>query len=186
MKPMWTGSDVLFLIKYPPSRKIKYIYMFCYRIFARILDFFAQEHYVVSEHLIPELRQFGMKKPIKVLVDPPLLTKKVKKKQHDGFVVMYYRPKTNNQTYTDWVYGYDIIKEVEKELDCYFLEVDGHMDMEDVYAKIDFYLRPNRHDGNPRMVMECAINNIPYYWSYENPNKEEIIKKIKNCIGQSK
>jgi len=182
MKPLWTGSDVLFLNKYPPSRKIKYVYMFFYRIFARMLDKFAECHYVVSEHLIPELKQFGMKKPIKVLADPPLFTKKVKKIVHPDFNVIYYRPKTNNQVYADWVYGYDIIKEVEKEFEgtnVHFCELDGNQDMNYVYAEADFYLRPNRHDGNPRMVMECAINGIPYYWSYENPDKGQIIKEIK-------
>lgn len=180
MKPLWTGSDVLFLIKYPPSKKRKYIYMFCYRIFAKILDFFAQEHYVVSSHLVKELSTV-VKKPIKVLPDPPLFTKKVQKIGHPTFNVMYYRPKTNNQIFTDWVYGYDIIQEVKKEVDADFVELDGTFDMEEVYAETDFYLRPNRHDGNPRMVMECAINNIPYYWTYENPNKEDIIREIKRC-----
>ena len=94
MKPIWTGSDVLFLIKYPPSRKIKYVYMFCYRIFARILDKFAESHYVVSEHLIRELKQFGIKKDIKVLVDPPMYTQKFGKVKHKGFNILYYLTKT--------------------------------------------------------------------------------------------
>ena len=183
MKPLWTGSDVLFLIKYPPSKKRKYIYMFCYRIFAIFLDFFAESHYVVSEHLIPELRKFGIKKDIKVLIDPPLYGK-VEKKKHHTFNILYYRPIKSNQKYTDWVYGYDIIETVKTLFpDIHFIGVDGTQDMSLYYPYIDFYLRPNRHDGHPRMVMECEANNIPYYWSKEEPNITEIIYKIGEATG---
>lgn len=180
MKSLWTGSDVLFLNTYPPSRKIKYIYMFCFRIYARILDFFVQEHYVVSHHLVKELKKFGFRKQIKILVDPPLFNEKVEKIKHDSFNILYYLPKTNNQIFTDWLYGADIIEEVKTVFPkLNFIRVDGSQRIKEFYQITDFYLRPNRHDGNPRMIMECIINGIPYYWSYENPNKEKIIEEIK-------
>ena len=51
-----------------------------------------------------------------------------------------------------------------------WIRVDGKQDMAKIYPIVDFYLRPNRHDGNPYMIKECEANNIPYYWSKENPN----------------
>ena len=47
------------------------------------------------------------------------------------------------------------------------------------YPFVDFYLRPNRHDGPSRIRMECDINDIPYYWTQKNPNKEDAINSIK-------
>ena len=62
------------------------------------------------------------------------------------------------------------------------IEINGNDDMELIYPIIDFYARPNRHDGNPRMIRECQINNIPYYHSYSDPNLTDLINEQNNTI----
>ena len=200
MKILWTGSDVLYATKFVKhSKKSKYIYMFCFRVFAKLADIFCEQHYVVSKHLISELKPLKLKKKISVLVDPPLHPKKYKKIPHEGFNVLYYRGLGDNQKFKDWVYGKDIVDKIRGAsfpgyCECslsslrtytpllYFkinvIEVNGKSDMSKIYPIIDFMVRPNRHDGNPRMVMECEINDIPYYWSKENPDINEITKQI--------
>ena len=181
---MWTGSDVLFCTKYPiHSKKSKYIYMFCLRIFARIADYFIECHYVVSEHLRAELEPLKFKKPIKVLADPSKYNKPVKKRAHKEFNILYYRGLGSNQKFQDWVYGNDVMQNVYEMLDgenknINLIEVNGNNDMDTIYPFVDFMVRPNRHDGNPRMVMECEINNIPYYWSREKPDSNKIVRMI--------
>ena len=127
----------------------------------------------------------NFKKPFKVLVDPPLYPNKIKKIEHDDFNVLFYLPVTKNQKFTDWVYGDDIARNVMSrygdDTSVFFIYVFGNDDMNRIYPEIDFYLRPNRHDGNPRMIMECEINRIPYYWSKENPDIDEIIKQIEEA-----
>jgi len=184
MKLLWTGSDVLFATrllggKKFPTKKSKYIYFFAMTVFAKLADIFIERHYVVSEHLIPEVRPLRLKKKISVLVDPPLYQEPIYKRKHDMFRVLYYRGLGNNQKFLDWVYGYDIIQQLKKlRRDIHIVEVNGNQDMKYIYPYIDFMVRPNRHDGNPRIVMECKTNDIPYYWSKENPDIEEILKAI--------
>lgn len=182
---MWTGSDVLFATKFlKHSRKIKWFYMLAMRIYAKVSDFMVQEHYVVSEHLIEELKPLKLKKRISVLIDPPENLKLYKKKKHKGFNILYYRTKGNNQIFNDWVYGYDIINEIKKIEGVHVIEINGDADMSEIYPIIDFYARPNRHDGMPRMVIECKYNDIPYYWSKSDPSiydlKEAIFKVLNN------
>lgn len=146
MKLLWTGSDVLFATKFlKHSKKSKWLYMLGMHIFAKIADLFVQEHYVVSEHLRSELLPLNLKKPINVLIDPPLYTKKYKKKKHKGFNVLYYKVSGSNQRFINWVYGFDVylrLKELMPELN--YIEATGIQDMTKIYPIIDFYVRPNR------------------------------------------
>lgn len=181
-KLLWTGSDVLYATRFIrklkfPTKKSKLIYMFCMYIFVKIADIFIECHYVVSKHLIRELKCLKFNKEIKVLIDPPIYPIKFKKKKHKGFNILYYRGVGSNQKFNDWIYGYDIIFELRR-MDFNIIEVNGEKDMSEIYPIIDFMVRPNRHDGNPRMIMECKINDIPYYWSKKNPNIKQIIKQI--------
>ena len=183
MKLLWTGSDVLFATKFlKHSKKSKWIYMAGMHVFARLADLFVQEHYIVSEHLRPELAPLKLKKKITVLIDPPKYTEKFKKKPHEGFNVLYYRAIGSNQRFKDWVYGYDIymsLKELMPELN--YIETTGMQDMTKIYPIVDFYVRPNRHDGAPRMIMECETNDIPYYWSKENPDLNQIYDTLQKA-----
>ena len=183
MKLLWTGSDVLFAkiwkaLKH--SKKTKIIYMLGVWVFAKIADKFVECHYVVSKRLIPELVSLKLKKPIGVLIDPPKYIVKYNKKKHDDFNVLYYRGLGGNMPFKNWVYGYDIFKELKEKLPkINFIEVNGEENMSKIYPITDFYIRPNRHDGEPRMIMECEINDIPYYWSEDGkPDIDEIIKQI--------
>ena len=150
--------------------------MICFSLFARIIEPFIESHYVVHKDMIRDLRKFKMKKEIKVLVDPASVRKYEK---HESFNVLFYLPRTNNQKLTDWIYGADIIQKIiEGFPELCFIRVDGSQDMSNIYPITDFYLRPNRNDGEPRMIMECKLNNIPYYHSRNNPCVEEIFAKI--------
>jgi hypothetical protein len=57
--------------------------------------------------------------------------------------------------------------------------------MDDIYPLIDFYLRPNRHDGDPRMVRECIENGIPYYHSKSDPSVNDAIIKLKKVFSKT-
>lgn len=181
MKVLWQGTDALYLVRFPKhSKKIKYVYMFCLRIVARILDFFAAEHY--CDHKLQKYRliQFGMKKKITVMHDPVWHPKKYPKKKHKGFNILYYCPmRLANGPLWKWVYGYDIYQQLKAELtDVNWIFVDGTADMSKLFPIVDFYLRPTRDDGSSRLRQECEINNIPYYWSQQEPDINEIRKDI--------
>lgn len=189
MKLMWTGSDVLFATRLVggkkfPTKITKYPYFLGMTVFSKLADKFVEGHYVVSEHLKSELQPLKLRKPIKVLVDPPKSLTGVVRKPHKGFNILYYRPVGANQKFIDWVYGYDVATEASERLpdNCAISECNGNSNMDEVYPYVDFVIRPNRHDGNPRMVMECEQLGIPYYWSKENPNIEDVLNKLHEVI----
>lgn len=192
MKLLWTGTDVYLQNNYPYKSGLKFkIRTFFERIMVKLFEPFIQEHYVVSEHLIPELSKHA-KKPIKVRYDfadssvptnECLACSRINwiypKTPHEGFNVLYYRPKKKNQKFIDWLYGYDIIEKLKSHYSSInFIEVDGSQDMFEIFPIVDFYLRPNRHDGNPRLIVECENNKIPFYWSKGDPDIVEIIAEI--------
>jgi len=181
MNLTWTGSDVLYATSFPKHfRKIKYIYCFGCRVFAKIADLFVHKHIVVSEHLIDELKPLKLKKPFEVRSNPVKYTEKFKKVNHFSFNVLYYRTKLRNSPFTNWVYGYDIITKLKEEMpEIHMLEVNGKHDMSLIFPIVDFYARPNRHDGEPRLVRECKIQDIPYYHTYRDPSLEDLKKAIK-------
>jgi len=148
-------------------------------IFARITDKFVEKHLVVSDHLIEELQSLNFKKPIEVRKNPVNYSEKLEKKSHRGFNVLYYRPETKNMPFTNWVYGYDIMQKLKSKMpEINVIEVNGNSDMNEVFPIIDFYARPNRHDGCPRLIRECELQDISYYHSFNNPS----FKKLKNEI----
>ena len=55
--------------------------------------------------------------------------------------------------------------------------------MEEVFPIIDLYIHPNRHDGYSRLIRECDIQNIPYYWTHENPNYNQLKAKVAESIN---
>ena len=188
---MWTGSDSLFASRLLggrkfPTKKSKYFYFLGYTIFAKIADLFVQKHYVVSEHMKENLKPLKLKKPIEVLIDPPKDVSHIKKIPHKVFNVLYCTKYSNNQPFTDWCYGYNIFCNVANYFanddNVYFQVVDGEQNIDPYYELSDAYIRPNRSDGAPRMIMECEQLGIPYYHSKENPNEEDIINFIKDEI----
>lgn len=185
MKIYFTGSDVFLLNHFPeqePKTKLPYVIM--YREFIRASKRFAEEFWVVHEHLIPELNQFGIREKIKVVPHPLEHTRKYCKFPHKGFNLFYYCPFGEDIEWNKWIYGYDIYLKVKEHFpDINFIESNDwrQFDMAETYPIIDFCLRCNRHDGDARLVRECKIQEIPFYWSYENPDFDEIIKSIENA-----
>jgi len=189
-KLMWTGSDTLYSTRLIGGRKFpsnmsKYLCFLGYTIFAKIADLFVEKHYVVAEHLKENLKPLGLKKQIDVLIDPPRDVEHIEKIPHTGFNVLYYRGIGGNQVFNDWVYGHDVIQNIESICGVRLIEVNGNSDMDRIYPIVDIMIRPNRSDGNPRMIMECKQLGIPYYWSKENPNRESIIKFINDTLQKA-
>ena len=174
-KYFWTGSDVLFATrllggKKFPTKKSKYFYFAACTLIAKIMDFFVYEHCVVSEHLKHELKPLKLKKRIHVMIDPPADMTGVKLKPHKGFNILFRRGYGSNQKFYDWVYGYDIYQAVKKVItDVNWIEVGewNWTDMKEIYPIVDFYLRPNRHEGHSRMIDECKMLGIPYFHTTE-------------------
>jgi len=182
MKTLWTGTDSLMLIDLSKRKWSKKPYWIIFRIVARLIDLVCQEHYADSELVASELRVFGMRKKVSVFRDRVQHSDRYPKVEHEGFNILYYYPEgVMESKFLDWLYGRDIIERIKHHFPyCSFIEVNGCQDMSSLYPIVDFYLRPNRHDGSSRMIQECEIQNIPYYHSLTSPNFDVIIKQIKN------
>jgi len=183
MKLYWTGTDSLMLIDTSKRGLRKRLYWALFRLFVRVVEFFIEGHFCETDHNRAHLIEFGMRKPIWIVQNVDVEhAEKYTRQPHEGFYVLYYRPKRQDQGFLDWLYGYDIFQKVKQYFlnreDIYFWEVDGTEDMRSVYPMVDFYLRPNRHDGFSRMRKECEIQGIPYYHSRTLPDYHEIIEKI--------
>lgn len=181
----WTGSDVLCATSYPKQlRKTEYIYCLKCRIFAKIADRFVQYHVVVSGHLIKELRPLKLKKPFVIRENPVNHTEKYPKKAHEGFNVLYYRG--GGDKFRNWIYGYDLIERAMRYFPhINFIEVTGKSDMSEIFPIVDIYIRPNRHDGEPRLTRECDIQDIPYYHTYFNPSYPGLINFIYDELART-
>ena len=161
----WMGTDVLKTFHNPYKKtSLQYYTLYANRLFNWVSKPFITEHWVVHESLKPYLEKKGITVS-KVVIDPPQKFVDFKKTEHDGINILYYHPRSKNQYYTDWVYCFDIIKELIKKFPEYnFIEVSGKQDMSVMYQWIDLYIRPSRWDGTPRMILECIQLDIPYYW----------------------
>jgi len=188
----WTGTDALKLVMYPPNNNqfLKNCTVFFYRIFWKFAWKYFH-HYAVSINLKHKLVKFGIP-PEKIKIEamhPEYFD--IRKKPHKGFNVLYYRPYPNrgffgpNQKLKDWLYGYDIIQAIKPKLPFVnWIEVRGDSDMRKIYPVVDLYIRPNRHDGMPRMVLECIRYKIPYYWEL-NVSEDKLIEFIKEIKNES-
>jgi len=187
MKLLWTGTDSLMLVNYSMRSLCKKPYWWMFRKMTRLMDFFIQSHYCVSENVADNVRRFGTRKPISILVDPAKYTEEFDKVEHNGFNVLYYFPRKGDRKFNEWLYGWDVFLEVKDTFTVFnFIIVDGSDEMAAIYPITDFYLRCNRHDGQPRMVIECEAQGIPYYWSRTDPDYNAICIKIyENLLYQS-
>jgi len=81
-------------------------------------------------------------------------------------VLVYYPNGYQKRVDIKWLYGIDTIEKIETlHPEWNFIYVnDSH---KNIYQDIDVILRPNRHDGYPKMIAEANFLNIPYIWSYE-------------------
>ena len=84
------------------------------------------------------------------------------------------------------LYGIDIINElIERHPEWNFIKADGSVPRETLYGNIDILLRPTRHDGYSRMIVEAQLKRIPVIWSYLSgeyiePKIEDIEKQLEN------
>ena len=177
MKIIWQGTDSLYLVAFPKQvRRIKIFYVLGLRIFAKFMDVFAQEHYVCGELTESNIRRFGLKKPIKRFNDVVYYSEKFEKIPHTDFNIIYYYPMASDNAFNRWLYGYDIYLKLKEKWDIHL--IDGKQDMSKIYPVTDLLIRPNRHDGQPRMIDECAVNDIPYIWTNTNPDAAYFNEKI--------
>lgn len=186
MKLFWTGTDSLMLVDYSMRKPSKRIYWWLFRRIIRLIEPFIQCHYCVSENVSDHLKKFGINKSIEIHHDFHQIFKTIKKIPHDEFIVLYYLPTGLDTDFIHWLYGADIVLQIEN----YFkdkirlLLISGSQDMYELYPMIDFYLRPNRHDGHPRMIDECEQWGIPYYWSQTDPDIWDAIKAIEKAMNK--
>lgn len=166
----WMGTDVLKLTTYPPGKFTWRFRIFAERLLWKILEPLIDRHFIVHPRLSKCLIDFGIsERKISVKIDKGICNyclKPCTKKPHTGFNVAYYYPGDGgNVKYKRWVYGMDIIDElIKKYPNLNWIHLDGNKDMCEIYPVLDAYIRPSKHDGFPRIVLECVYHNIPYYW----------------------
>jgi hypothetical protein len=184
MKLFWTGTDSLMLVDYSMRRFTKKPYWFVFRILVRIMEIFVEGHFCIAENIKENLERFGVKKPIWIVDTHLKHTKKYRKKKDEGFNIIYYSPKGGDRQFRRWLYGIDLIETVKSMVDgVNFIELDGSADMKEIYPIADFLLRPNRHDAVSRMRLECEIQDIPYYWTFKNPDLQDMLNSINNELN---
>lgn len=167
----WIGTDAYTLVNDPPSAsKLWHWKLKLYRLKWKFLKRYFT-HWAVHENLTIYLKRFGIDAEVRVW--PADYPKRIEKKPHEGFNILYYRPakyaNLGGWTYLNWYYGHEIFLSVKKYFknfqDINFIIADGTADdIDDLYAISDIYIRPNRWDGHPRMTQECEIKEIPFYW----------------------
>ena len=185
MKLFFTGTDSLMLVDYSMRRFWKKPYWWLFRRLVRIIDFFVEGYICETENISDNLRRFGLKKNITIMLDQLKHTEVFPKEPHSAFNVLFYHPLGGDGEFKRWLYGFDIFKEVKDALagkGVQFIIIYGENDMRYVYPYVDFYLRPNRHDGASRLRRECEIQGIPYYWTQKDPSVEDAVKAIEDGI----
>lgn len=192
MKILWTGTDALMINNISQRTTSKKPFWIIVRIIVWFLDkTLLEAHLVNSVAIKADLELFGMTKPIEIMLTPLKYNKPFKKIKHDGFNVLYYKRPRADMGFRDWLYGIDLIDKLKREMDgqVTFIEANGKLDMELIFPIVDFCIRPNRHDGNSRLMRECMIQKIPFYWSQTNPDykqmKYELNKEISKVEGIS-
>lgn len=176
----WVGTDVLLLHKFPPGRgKLS---VFLHRIKARLFDLLIDQHWIDGYKLLDEFKTMRphLNSTLRLWTGRH---GKYKKRRHLGLNIAYYDPLPD--TFSRWKYGVDLI---EKLIVLFpqvnWIKLDGSFDMEETYPFLDGYIRPARHDGWPRIVVECKVNDIPVYWNEDyKPNLEDMSIFVKNLIA---
>ncbi len=174
----WMGSDALTLWSVPPGRNR--LEIFLHRLKMRLLKPFITRHWVTSSRLVVDLARSKSVLPDKIAIVywPGRHHQPVRKQPHVGFNILYYDP--GKDKFKRWVYGIDIIETVQVKLTgVNWVKIDGRQNMAEIFPITDLYLRPSRHDGAPRIIEECRLNNIPVVYSEDGkPLVETIVQEI--------
>jgi len=184
----WVGTDALKLVKYPPGKLTWKFRIFIERMMLRIFGGIIDQHFVVHPRLTKLLVEFGIpSRKISVKVDKGICqscTNICTRLDHSGVNIAYYYPgDRGNRKFKRWVYGMDIIEYfiIPMFPEVNWIHLDGSKDMCRIYPTLDAYIRPSRHDGFPRIIIECMTLGIPYFWSEDfNPNVERVSKFVKS------
>ena len=182
------GSQARWLVKTFPTDIRKIPYITWVKVRAWLLRPFIQEYWVDNAYLLQFVLSFKPTAKTRV-ISVPMDIRVYPKEPHPYFTILYYYPKREyNRKYCRWVYGKDIIEALANHYypEFMWVGVDGTKDMSRIMPFVDVYLRPNRHDGTPRLVEECWANGIPYYWSNSEPDMEAIFQFIQFHYEQFK
>ncbi len=181
----WMGTDALTMWAMPPGKSKTLVLL--HRIKMRLLKPLIFQHWVTGPRLLEDLEKSGTLKMDEVLVAywPGKYHTISEKKQHDGFNILYYDPLDTE--FQRWKYGIDIIAKIKEQVsDVNWIKADGTQDMKELYTITDLYIRPSRHDGEPRINVECKVNRIPVIYSEDgNPSVEQFVKEI-NLIKKNR
>jgi len=167
----WTGSDGGFLARKPDQ----------YRVLKEARHI---RHVATSKFIADDLEKFGLKH----VYLPIFLSDENFKAVPLGKKIYVYGDSRNT-----WLYGFDIIRQVQKELpDFEFLEInsplsekDRERDMKEVYGECFVGLRPTRHDGICHTAVEMGLMGRRMIWNGSMPNAirwktvEDVIINIK-------
>jgi len=101
-------------------------------------------------------------------------------------ILAYLPTRKHKNINIDWLYGGDIIRELQKRNPKWNFKIVGGKE-KNIYQGVDIYIRPTRHDGLPIMNLECQALKIPYIWSYKSgkyvePTVEYFESEIKRII----
>lgn len=178
----WTGTDARTLVEFPPGKKVWYVRIVLHRVYEALMQWFVHENWVGCPQVFNELDKFGIKTS-HYFEYPPRIQHKVKKAENRRWghnILVQTPPRSSNDKYKNWVYGVDIIEGLRSSLNgqrITIVEANGSKDMLDVYPYIDAYINTKRYaNGVGRIMLECDINDIPYYYNTDGkPKVKEII-----------
>ena len=159
----WVGTDALMLEYFPPG--IPKWFVLSWRLKCWCAQFYISENWHGCHAVRKNLIYFFKSIDLYYKQYPDLYPKPIKKKP---LVVLIHDPSRiyKYEQYGRWKFGIDIIDQVKKRTGkwCYFITVDNTQDMNVIFPLVDCCLLPKRLKGNPRLVSECKINNIPVYY----------------------
>lgn len=183
----FTGSDARWLVCTHPTdlRKVPYIWL--HRLRCWLLKWVVSEYVIPHEYLANFIRLFDPRARFRVVPSTLRYTEVLPKVPHKEFNIMYYYPEREyNKRYCRWCYGADVVEQIVRHYNYHphvrFIRVDGSKDLTKIFPYVDFYLRPNRHDGDARLKRECELQGIPVYWSQCNPSLYDATLKIEMAL----
>ncbi len=159
----WIGTDALMLEYFPPG--IPKGVVLYWRLKCWITQLYISEHWYGCDEVKKNLKYFYKSVLLHYEPYPDIYPLPIEKKP---LVVLIHDPSKAHkyEEYGRWKFGIDIIDQVKKRTGkwCYFMTVDNSQDMNIIFPLVDCCLLPKRLKGEPRLVSECRINNIPVYY----------------------